>query len=202
MEQAQEFIIKNASKIDKSILLECYGLFKIITVGMCNIPEPSFFEFQKRAKWSAWSSLGNLDVEIAKEKYINIVQKLMENLNGTTNGTKNVSTNLNKTIDIFDLSKDGNLEELAKFKLDINFVDKDNMTILHWASDRGHINIVKYLIDIGFDCNLQDITGCSPLHHSAYAGKKNVYLFLLNTGAKPDIKNLNNETPETIFKNT
>lgn len=192
MEQAQEFIIKNSSKIDKSILLECYGLFKIITIGMCNIPEPSFFEFQKKAKWSAWSSLGNLDVEIAKENYINIVQKLIKNLN----------VNSNKTFDIFDLSKDGNLEELVKFKLDINFVDKDNMTILHWASDRGDINIVKYLIDMGFDCNLQDITGCTPLHHSAYAGKKNVYLFLLNAGAKPDIKNLNNETPETIFKNT
>lgn len=195
MEQAQKFIIENANVIDKQTLLDCYGLFKIITIGSCNINKPNFYEFQKLAKYQSWLSLGNLNPEIAKQKYIDIVSniKLSKNIDIKSNVNNFVNENI-----VFDLTKDGNYDELVKYKIIINETDKKNMTLLHWACDRKHNQIVKYLLTIGFDYNLQDIDGCTPLHHCAYSGNKIGYSMLILAGANEYIKNLDNETPKEI----
>lgn len=199
MEHAQKFIIDNADLIDKQILLDCYGLYKIITIGKCNITKPKFYEFQKLAKYDAWAILGDLNVEIAKQRYIEIVNNIKLN----KSNLKSVSTSLNNfdygnQYTIFDLTKQGKFNELLKCKIIINETDEYNMTLLHWACDRKHNAIVKYLIQIGFDCNLQDIEGCTPLHHCAYSNNKIGYDILIKAGANEYIKNLDNESPIEI----
>eukprot|EP00522_Entomoneis_paludosa_P001502 CAMPEP_0172469562 /NCGR_PEP_ID=MMETSP1065-20121228/64066_1 /TAXON_ID=265537 /ORGANISM="Amphiprora paludosa, Strain CCMP125" /LENGTH=66 /DNA_ID=CAMNT_0013227273 /DNA_START=48 /DNA_END=244 /DNA_ORIENTATION=+ len=40
----------------------------------------------------------------------------------------------------------------------------DGWTPLHWASKRGHLEVVRRLFDLGANVNKQDICGLTPLH--------------------------------------
>lgn len=41
------------------------------------------------------------------------------------------------------------------------------MTLLHWACDRGHEEVVTYLIKNKAEVNTQDADGQTPLHYAA-----------------------------------
>uniref|UniRef100_A0A8C8AJR0 ACB domain-containing protein n=1 Tax=Otus sunia TaxID=257818 RepID=A0A8C8AJR0_9STRI len=36
------------------------------TEGPCNSPKPGMLDFVKKAKWDAWNSLGNFDLDFSK----------------------------------------------------------------------------------------------------------------------------------------
>ncbi|KAM3128404.1 hypothetical protein pb186bvf_019471 [Paramecium bursaria] len=55
-----------------------YGLYKQATVGECNIPEPSFYDFQAHAKWEAWKSCFGVDKAEAELKYIQLIDLLVQ----------------------------------------------------------------------------------------------------------------------------
>ncbi|PIK52898.1 putative acyl-CoA-binding domain-containing protein 5 isoform X1 [Apostichopus japonicus] len=54
-----------------------YGLFKQATEGPCNEPRPAFWNAIKKAKWEAWSSLGDMSKLEAQEGYVNEMLKIM-----------------------------------------------------------------------------------------------------------------------------
>lgn len=39
------------------------------------------------------------------------------------------------------------------------------LAMLHWACDRGHLDVVKFLISRGADVNVQDSDLQTPLHY-------------------------------------
>ena len=39
------------------------------------------------------------------------------------------------------------------------------LAMLHWACDRGHLDVVKFLINRGADVNVQDSDLQTPLHY-------------------------------------
>ena len=106
----------------------------------------------------------------------------------------------------------GNLEAISEI-LDknpsiINTQDKDGMTCLHWASDRGFIQIVQYLLSKGADVNAIDHCGNSPLHIAAMSRQKEVVRLLLDAGADTTLVNcegeavidlLRSEFPRVVF---
>ncbi|XP_071826534.1 acyl-CoA-binding domain-containing protein 5A-like isoform X2 [Apostichopus japonicus] len=55
-----------------------YGLFKQATEGPCNEPRPAFWNAIKKAKWEAWSSLGDMSKLEAQEGYVNEMLKIIE----------------------------------------------------------------------------------------------------------------------------
>uniref|UniRef100_A0A8C3QZL6 Enoyl-CoA delta isomerase 2 n=2 Tax=Cyanoderma ruficeps TaxID=181631 RepID=A0A8C3QZL6_9PASS len=57
--------------------LKLYALFKQATEGPCNAPKPGMLDFVKKAKWDAWSSLGNLSQDDARQKYADLVSSLV-----------------------------------------------------------------------------------------------------------------------------
>jgi acyl-CoA-binding protein len=206
-EEARVFVSENASAIDQDRSLELYGLYKVATLGICNTAKPAFYEFKNKAKWEAWFSLGNLSEKEAKERYIRIVKEIRLKT-VSSNSTTGVSVSRMEIVvdqvnsekkSIFDLAREGNLEELKRNELLATHTDENNMTVLHWAADRGHVEIIEYLLDAGFDCNLIDSEGSTPLHHAAYSGNKMSYAALVNRGARSDILNLDGETPEIII---
>ncbi len=53
-----------------------YGLYKQATAGDNMLPQPSFFDFKNKAKWSAWNQWRSTSSTTAQEEYIRFVQTL------------------------------------------------------------------------------------------------------------------------------
>ncbi|XP_049453255.1 acyl-CoA-binding domain-containing protein 5A-like isoform X3 [Epinephelus fuscoguttatus] len=63
------------------MMLMFYSYFKQATQGPCNIPRPNgFWDTRGKAKWDAWSSLGNMTKEEAMKNYIEDIQLILETI--------------------------------------------------------------------------------------------------------------------------
>lgn len=81
---------------------------------------------------------------------------------------------------------------LINKKINVNVVDKYDMTPLRKAFDINNIEIVQLLIENGVNVNYQDSIGYTVLHYNV---KSPEYIkLLLENGADPNIKNNDNET--------
>ncbi|XP_004387613.2 enoyl-CoA delta isomerase 2 isoform X1 [Trichechus manatus latirostris] len=56
--------------------LKLYALYKQATEGPCNMPKPGMLDLISKAKWDAWSALGSLPKETAKQNYVELVSSL------------------------------------------------------------------------------------------------------------------------------
>ena len=45
--------------LSEQVKLEFYGLYKFSLEGPCNLPKPSMFQFEKKAKYEAWKNLSD-----------------------------------------------------------------------------------------------------------------------------------------------
>lgn len=63
-------------------------------------------------------------------------------------------------------------------------------SLLHIATKKGNLSMVKLLIDAGANINIQDESGNTPLHYSAASGKKDVVKYLLENKADATIVNV------------
>ena len=96
----------------------------------------------------------------------------------------------------------GNIDEvrsLLRYGLvDVNYVGWiHDRTALHEASQGGHNNVVKVLLDQGADPNIQADKeyGKTPLHMAAVGNHKEVVKTLLDKGADPNKEDEGKETP-------
>uniref|UniRef100_A0A3P8U496 Acyl-CoA-binding domain-containing protein 5 n=1 Tax=Amphiprion percula TaxID=161767 RepID=A0A3P8U496_AMPPE len=63
------------------MMLMFYSYYKQATMGPCNIPRPSgFWDTRGKAKWDAWSSLGNMTKEDAMKNYVEDIQLILETI--------------------------------------------------------------------------------------------------------------------------
>ena len=65
------------------VKLKLYALYKQATEGPCTTAKPSVFNIVEKAKWEAWSSLGQISNTEAKEKYIASVESLIKQNSGS-----------------------------------------------------------------------------------------------------------------------
>ncbi|XP_054452412.1 acyl-CoA-binding domain-containing protein 5A-like isoform X2 [Anoplopoma fimbria] len=65
---------------DDMMLMFC-SYYKQATSGPCNIPRPNgFWDPSGKAKWDAWSSLGNMTKEEAMRNYVEDIQLILETI--------------------------------------------------------------------------------------------------------------------------
>lgn len=67
------------------LMLRFYAYYKQATEGPNTVPRPNFWEVIKRAKWDAWSRLGNMSREEAMINYVEELKKIVETMAYTDN---------------------------------------------------------------------------------------------------------------------
>ena len=71
--------VKNLSKKPSdTTMLNLYGLYKQASVGDVNTERPSFWDLVGKAKWDSWNSLTGMTSDEAKNLYVGLVQKLID----------------------------------------------------------------------------------------------------------------------------
>lgn len=89
------------------------------------------------------------------------------------------------------------LMNLIEKGADINWQDSrvDGVTALHEASQKGNIEIVKYLLQEGSNVHLQNYNGFTALHVAAYTGENEIVRTLIAAGADVNAQAKDNVTP-------
>lgn len=204
--QAAEHLKLNHYKLMPDDLLDLYAFYKQGTIGDCNTTKPGIFQMQSRAKWSAWNELKGMTIEEAIQKYVQKLSECFPNwkedskLNADeNNGWVSVSRlqqdngHKEEGRTLVDFVQDGNLLEVEKFlnRLkgdEINELDDLGMGLLHWSTDRGHIELLKTLLEHpSININLQDSDGQTALHYASSCGHMDCIEILLNSGADRSI---------------
>lgn len=104
---------------------------------------------------------------------------------------------MSKNTDLVKATKGGDLKkviELLSSGADLNTVvgDNDKRNLLHHASQKGHSNLIEFLIEKGIDVNSLDKRGRTPLYLSCLDRQLNSARTLISKGADIDISGEHN----------
>ncbi|XP_032684416.1 acyl-CoA-binding domain-containing protein 4 isoform X1 [Odontomachus brunneus] len=67
------------------IMLRFYSYYKQATEGPCQQGKPAFWEVVKKAKWDAWTRLGNMSRTEAMNNYVEELKRIVETMSYTDN---------------------------------------------------------------------------------------------------------------------
>nr|GEY33486.1 FERM/acyl-CoA-binding protein, 3-helical bundle [Tanacetum cinerariifolium] len=67
---AVDYYAMNGENLNSDVEIELYGLHKAATEGPCHEDRPIALKVSARPKWDAWKKLGNMDPDLAMEKYV------------------------------------------------------------------------------------------------------------------------------------
>lgn len=193
-EKAVSFVSgSNLSDVD--LQLKFYGFYKQALEGKCNQPKPPLYDLKGRKKWYAWFEMGSMTKEEAMGSYIGLVKMINPTFETEKTGWVTVSTFINderplleneKTIS--DWVKEGDLERVKSFSGNVNINDAMGMAPIHWASDRGDLVMLRFLVEDCFaDVNFQDNTGQTALHYAVSCGHEDISKYLVSKEAKTNI---------------
>ncbi|KAL1203103.1 Acyl-CoA-binding domain-containing protein 2 [Cardamine amara subsp. amara] len=212
-----------SQKVSSDVKQQLYGLYKIATEGPCTAPQPSALKMTARAKWQAWQKLGAMPPEEAMEKYIDLVTQLYptwldggvkagscggddaaSNSRGTMGPVfstlvyEEESQNELKIDAIHGFAREGEVENLLKSiesGIPVNARDSEGRTPLHWAIDRGHLDIAKVLVEKNADVNAKDNEGQTPLHYAVVCDREAIAEFLVKQKANTASKDGDGNSP-------
>ena len=74
--QAQKDVNQLPERPDNETLLKLYAFYKQATAGDASGERPGGFDFVKRAKFDAWSTLKGTSAQDAMKRYVELVKSL------------------------------------------------------------------------------------------------------------------------------
>ena len=86
------------------------------------------------------------------------------------------------TIAILNDCSDEVIKYLISLKIDINSVDQNDLTSLHYAIQLLKFEIIKYIIESGFNFKIKNQSKISYLHHACQYSTKEVVQYLVELG--------------------
>lgn len=211
-DRAAKYLQTLVSELDSTQLLGFYGLYKQATVGPCDVTRPNWYQVQAKHKWEAWKNLGDMSSATAMASYIHAVARINPSweteARADSSGWTSVSKLPNTDAELGDADKtfldwvkEGNETRVHEILSDeptlVSMLDTDGLLPIHWAADRGHINVMAHLIGSGADVNSQDCDGQTPLHYAASCGHTEVVKYLLSLGAQ-SIADNDGMTPKDV----
>jgi uncharacterized protein len=69
---------------------------------------------------------------------------------------------------------------------------------LFGAAAWGHVQIVRYLLSVGADCNIAALNGYTPLHWAASHGNLETIKALIEAGADPTMADHQSQLPVDV----
>lgn len=212
--------------------LSLYGCYKQATVG--DHPPQKPWGMEAGMKWQAWSEHAGESKAKAMKGYVDVLDQSVpgwregkappandskdraEISTGPSVSTMGLlgTTAENTDVDTTPIGKlceyvtDGDLEAVAEVLRKTPGLafesDKDGMTPLHWAADRGEVDIVALLLDSDIAASsseadarvcVRDQSGETPLHYAVMTENLEVAQMLVNARADPNAANDDGETP-------
>ena len=93
------------------------------------------------------------------------------------------------------------INALRDADLDFSVRQHNGMTIYHLAAAKNNLPLLKSIVKLNIDVNIQDNEGTTALHKAAMvAGNDTILKYLLSIGAKKDIKTEFDETAYSLAK--
>ena len=77
LDKAKAQLDSSAVELDNETKLKLYALYKQSTKGICSTSKPGLTDFVARAKWTAWSALGQMNEQEAQKQYVDTVAQLL-----------------------------------------------------------------------------------------------------------------------------
>ncbi|PFH35805.1 ankyrin repeat-containing protein [Besnoitia besnoiti] len=227
-EEATVWVSTHGKGLPVEDQLHLYGLYKQAHVGDCADAEPSMVELARHAKWEAWRRCLGMTMDQAREDYTNTVNQhraaaaskistIQTNVaaGSAPMGRPQSSLRHVEQRDDSELSQAGLffrhaangditslVEDLGKDPALVKARNEDDMTALHLAADRGHIEVVDLLLKNGADVNAQDNSGETPLHVAVVAENLAVVSLLLRGNADVLLQTHDGETVLDVANNT
>ena len=197
--------------------LRLYALYKQSTSGDAPpTPPNSVFDPAARHKWDAWSKLAHMSHADAMREYIRLATVLssgqgsmsadelddaeLDALELTMGGMAGPvmsslagaeSDSVVDDIPLHAAAKLGDVrqcEVLVEDGADVNALDEDRQSALHWACDGGHFEVARYLMEQGALMDAQGVDGSTPLHMAYACEHENIVKLLLACGANATIR--------------
>lgn len=221
---ASVFFSRNQERFTAHEQLCLYGLYKQATVG--DIPREGSECFDSSTRRTlmhgAWADLVGVSASDAERRYVDLIETHCpfwregagESLEGSWDkvgsmpveaiGQDSVEKDESAIGKLCELCAQGKMERVeAALASDPDLVhasDKDGMTCLHWASDRGHADIVRALIALNCDVNQQDDCGNTALHIAVMADQKDIVRLLLDAKADTSIVNTDGDSASYLIR--
>lgn len=231
----------SASGLSNDTKLALYGAYKQATVGNCPPSKP--WGMESGLKWDAWKVHSGESKTIAMQSYIAVLDKAVPGWElgaevKPKKGQAGMEGGLGPSVstmgrigqpedDDIDETPVGQLceriaasdvpavEALLKKSPGLAFQkDKDGMTPLHWAADRGLLKVAELLlvdevIEKGGGAsarlqriNLQDDAGDTPLHYAVNSENLELARLLVKRGADAHLANEDGETALALVEGT
>lgn len=199
---------------DEQLML--YALYKTVKKGPPQTSRPSALDMVACAKWDAWKRVSDrYSRGAAAAKYIDAVRSVAsasrtrvdgagdESLLVTAQCMSQPKTAPSICVDIWDFAANGDLEQVRRALdggLDVDMTEEDGgkLTPLHFACDRGHVEVVELLIARGASVAARDEEGQTPLHYAVFNDFLDVVRVLSKAGADFEARDNEGKTPVEV----